>query len=195
MAARQKTQQQRQQIIEAIDQLLYEKGFNLMSFSDIAEASGVPRGNIYYYFKTKDEVLQAVIEHRLAGMQQMLEQWENTLVEPLACLKRYAEILLNESNRVTRYGCPMGSLNSELGKVQPDLKKISRAQFDLFRKWLKKQFKRLQPNGDAEAMAMHLLVHTQGVATMASVYGDKKLITRELAIINDWLEQVAASAD
>jgi AcrR family transcriptional regulator len=195
MASRQKTRQQRQQIIEAIDDLLYEKGFNLMSFSDIAEVSGVPRGNIYYYFKTKDEVLQAVIEHRLAGMQQMLEQWEKTLDGPLDCLRRYAEILLNEGNRVTRYGCPMGSLNTELGKVQPALQKISRAQFDLFKKWLKRQFKRLQPNGDAEAMAMHLLVHTQGIATMANVYGDKKLIARELAMINDWLEKVAASVD
>ena len=193
MAARQKTEQQRQHIIETTDELLYQKGFNLMSFSDISQASGIPRGNIYYYFKTKDEVLQAVIAHRVAKTERMLKNWENTLDSPLNCLKRYAEIILNESQRVSRYGCPMGSLNTELGKAQPALKKISRAQFEVFRKWLKKQFKRLQPKGDSEALAMHLLVHTQGIATMASIYGDNKIITRELAMIHHWLDPLASS--
>lgn len=195
MAARQKTEQQRQQIIEATDELLYQKGFNLMSFSDIAQASGVPRGNIYYYFKTKNDVLQAIIDYRVAQTEQMLAKWDNSMDKPLDRLKRYAEIVLRESGRVTRYGCPMGSLNTELAKVQPELKKISKAQFDVFRKWLKKQFKRLQPNADAEALAMHLLVHTQGIATMANIYGDKKLISRELALINDWLTQLASSSN
>ena len=191
MAARQKTEQQRQQIIDATDELLYKKGFNLMSFSDISQASGVPRGNIYYYFKTKDEVLQAVITHRLKQMQQMLEHWEATLPEPLQRLRRYAEIVSSESSRVTRYGCPMGSLNTELGKSQPELKKISKAQFDMFKKWLKKQFTLLNPHSDAEALAMHLLVHTQGIATMSSVYADKKLISREVKMINSWLDSIA----
>jgi len=195
MAARQKTEQQRQQIIEATDELLYQKGFNLMSFSDIAQASGVPRGNIYYYFKTKNDVLQAIIEHRVAQTEQMLAHWDDSMDKPLDRLKRYAEIVLRESGRVTRYGCPMGSLNTELSKVQPELKKISRAQFDVFRKWLKKQFKRLQPDADAEALAMHMLVHTQGIATMANIYGDKKLISRELALIDDWLTQLASSSN
>ncbi|HEY9033111.1 MAG TPA: TetR/AcrR family transcriptional regulator, partial [Pseudomonadales bacterium] len=106
MAARQKTEQQRQHIIEASDELLYQKGFNLMSFSDIAQASGVPRGNIYYYFKTKDEVLQAIIDYRVSQTEQMLAQWEQALADPLDRLKRYAEIVLRESGRVTRYGCP-----------------------------------------------------------------------------------------
>lgn len=193
MAARQKTEQQRQHIIETTDELLYQKGFNLMSFSDIAQASGIPRGNIYYYFKTKDEVLQAVIAHRVAQTQQMLKDWEDTLDSPLDSLKRYADIVLRESPRVTRYGCPMGSLNTELGKAQPALKKISKAQFDIFRKWLKKQFKQLQPEGDSDALAMHLLVHTQGIATMASVYGDNKIIARELPMIHHWLDTVASS--
>lgn len=191
MTARQKTQQQRQQIVEATDDLLYRKGFNLMSFTDIAEASGVPRGNIYYYFRTKDEILDAVIAHRLAGMQAMLADWEQRLDNPLDRLRRYAEIVLNESRRVTRYGCPMGSLNTELAKAQPELRKIARAQFDLFRKWLKGQFAQLNPEGDADALAMHMLMRTQGIAVMANVYADNKLIVRELDEIKTWLEQVA----
>lgn len=161
-----------------------------MSFSDIADASGVPRGNLYYYFKTKEEVLAAVIDHRLGNMKIMLREWETTIDSPLNKLKRYVRISLNELDNVLQYGCPMGSLNSELGKTQPELKKISKMQFEVIRPWLHKQFRLLQPVGDAETLTMHLLVRTQGLALMASIYGDRKLVKREVESINTWLDSL-----
>jgi AcrR family transcriptional regulator len=191
MPARDKTEQVRQQIIDATDSLLYRKGFNLMSFSDIAETSGIPRGNLYYYFKTKDEVLTAVIEHRLAQMRRMLHDWEQTFPTPLERLQRYAQVPINELDNVIRFGCPMGSLNSELGKAQQELQAVARQQLELFRKWLVKQFKQLNPNMDAKSLAMHLLVRTQGLALMAQVYADRTLVRREVEAIAEWLAGVA----
>ncbi|MDH5192012.1 MAG: TetR/AcrR family transcriptional regulator, partial [Gammaproteobacteria bacterium] len=49
----------RQHIVDVADNLFYQKGYNQTSFTDIAEASEIPRGNFYYYFKTKDEILLA----------------------------------------------------------------------------------------------------------------------------------------
>jgi AcrR family transcriptional regulator len=193
MATREKTAQVRQHIIKTTDNLLYHKGFNLMSFSDIAQASQVPRGNIYYYFKTKDDVLAAVIEYRLQHMQSMLNEWDSTLATPLERLKRYAKIPLNELENVVCYGCPMGSLNTELGKSQPLLQQISRQQFDFFKAWLIQQFQQLAPDKDAEKRAMHLLVLTQGLAVMAQVYADSQLVQREVTAINTWLDEVVAS--
>ncbi len=190
MAGREKTEVIRRAILQACDDLLYHKGFNQMSFSDIADASGVPRGNLYYYFKTKEEVLAAVIDHRLGNMKIMLREWETTIDSPLNKLKRYVRISLNELDNVLQYGCPMGSLNSELGKTQPELKKISKMQFEVIRPWLHKQFRLLQPVGDAETLTMHLLVRTQGLALMASIYGDRKLVKREVESINTWLDSL-----
>jgi len=191
MAARDKTTQIRQQIIQATDDLLYHKGFNLMSFSDIAQASGIPRGNLYYYFKTKDEVLAAVIEHRLGQMRRLLQEWEQTLTTPLQRLLRYARIPLNELENLVRFGCPMGSLNSELAKSQTPLQAIAKAQFELFRHWLIPQFEQLRPDGDAEQLAMHLLVLTQGLTLMGQVYSDRDLVRREVAALESWLEALA----
>lgn len=191
MAARDKTAQIRQQVITASDDLLYHKGFNLMSFSDIAQASGIPRGNLYYYFKTKDEVLAAVIEHRLAQMRRMLQQWEQSLSTPLQRLQRYARIPLNELDNLIHYGCPMGSLNSELAKSQPELQAIAKGQFELFRKWLEQQFRELIPSADVEHLAMQLLVRTQGVALMGQVYQNSGLVQREVAAIEAWLAGMA----
>ncbi|MDX1344835.1 MAG: TetR/AcrR family transcriptional regulator, partial [Sedimenticolaceae bacterium] len=55
----------RLRIVQSANRLFYRQGYNRTSFTDIVEASGVPRGNIYYYFKTKEEILLATIDYRL----------------------------------------------------------------------------------------------------------------------------------
>lgn len=194
MAARAKTAQQRQQIIEATDMLMYEKGFNLMSFSDIADASGVPRGNIYYYFKTKDDILAAVIDHRVAGMKHMLAQWDQQIPTPLLRLKRFVQIAHNESPQLIRYGCPMGSLSIELAKAQPAQRRHINAQFDVFRHWLEQQFALLGLQHQAADLAMHLLIHTQGIAVLGQAYADPALVNSEVNKLNQWLDQIAADS-
>ena len=66
----------RDRIVEEADQLFYRQGFEHTSFAQIAEALGISRGNFYYHFKTKDEILDAVINHRLTRTHAMLEHWE-----------------------------------------------------------------------------------------------------------------------
>jgi len=192
---RKSSEQQRLHIVENTDNLLYHKGFNHMSFSDIATAAGLSKGNLYYYFKTKDEVLQAVIEYRVTHMKNMLEAWEKEFDDPLQRLKRYAQIPINEASDVIHYGCPMGSLNTELAKSQPELQQVSKRQFDVFKDWIKNQFKLLFPGRSsdkkAEEHAVHLLVLTQGLSIMSQVYADKSMITREVKKIDTWLEQVS----
>ena len=63
----------RDHIVEAADRLFYRQGYEHTSFSDIADAVRISRGNFYYHFKTKDEILDAVIGARLAGTQEMLD--------------------------------------------------------------------------------------------------------------------------
>ena len=187
MVSREKTEQVRQQVVEAADQLFYQKGYNLTSFSDIASASKVPRGNLNYHFNTKSEVLVAVIEYRIFEMRQMLSGWENEYKTPVERLQRYAQIVINVKKEVIHYGCPMGTLNSELGKVQHDLQVITKEQFNVFEQWIKKQFQLMGRGKNAAELTMHLMVWTQGVAMMAYIHQDICLIQREAKSIAVWL--------
>ena len=194
MASREKTEQIKQQIIEAADQLFYQKGYNLTSFSDIASASKVPRGNLNYHFNTKSEVLVAVIRYRVSEMQQMLSNWEKEYKSPLERLQRYAQIVSNVKKEVTHYGCPMGTLNLELGKSQHELQAITKEQFKVFEQWIKKQFQLMGCSKNAAELTMHLMVWTQGVATMAYIHQDTRLIQREAKSIASWLVSLASKA-
>lgn len=54
-------QSTRNLIVEEADALFYESGFEATSFAEIAKAVGISRGNFYHHFKTKDDILDAVI--------------------------------------------------------------------------------------------------------------------------------------
>lgn len=50
----------REQIVESADRLFYQQGYENTSFADIAQAVHISRGNFYYHFKSKDQILDAV---------------------------------------------------------------------------------------------------------------------------------------
>ena len=187
MVSREKTEQVKQQIVEAADRLFYQKGYNLTSFSDIAAASKIPRGNLNYHFSTKSEVLVAVINYRVSEMRKMLRRWEEEYITPVKRLQRYAQIVTNVKKEMIHYGCPMGTLNSELGKVQHDLQAITKEQFKVFEQWITEQFQLMGCGKSAADLTMHLMVWTQGVASMAYIHQDTRLIQREAKSIAAWL--------
>lgn len=177
----------RDRIIEAADALFYHRGYNQTSFSDIAEASDLPRGNFYYYFKSKDEILSAVIEQRLASIGEMLNAWEEEFSDPRVRLKRFVQMLRNSSGEVVRYGCPIGSLSAELGKTQLPLQSEAARTLHLFSDWRTRQL-RLLGQPDAGTKAMHLLALAQGASLVSSVYHDQAILDGEAARMDAWID-------
>ena len=178
--------QTRDHIIDAADQLIYQQGYSHTSFANIATAVEISRGNFYHHFKSKDEILGAVIDQRLAKTQQMLDQWQTDGANPAARLRSFIHILNDNRADIKRYGCPVGTLNSELAKLGHAALPQTKALFGLFHTWLAMQFSQLGcPNPDA--LAMHLLARSQGVATLANAFGDDDFIQSEIAQMCDWL--------
>src|SRR5258708_28879653 len=72
----------RTRLIETAMKLAYRNGFRETSLADIADAAHVPVGNVYYYFKTKEELGEAVVERRLAEFRAFREE-----IDPLSSPK------------------------------------------------------------------------------------------------------------
>jgi TetR/AcrR family transcriptional repressor of nem operon len=178
----------RDDIVEAADGLFYRHGFDHTSFADIAEAVRISRGNFYYYFKTKDEILDAVIERRLTQTRAMLDQWEISGDTPAARLRSFIDMLIANRTDIKRYGCPVGTLCTELAKLGHVAKDDAKALFSLFRVWLRRQFELLGRKTDADELAMHLLMRSQGVATLATAFQDEVFIRHEVQQMHAWLD-------
>src|SRR5215471_11572763 len=56
----------RERLIGAAAELFHEQGVHRTTIAEVAERADVPPGNVYYYFKTKDELVGAVLEGYLA---------------------------------------------------------------------------------------------------------------------------------
>ena len=183
----------RDQIIEAADQLFYQQGFEHTSFAHIAEKVKISRGNFYYHFKSKDEILDAVINLRLANTQALLEQWVSEGETPTDRIRSFINILIMNRAKIKRFGCPVGTLTMELTKLDHPAQEDASKLFSLFRAWLKGQFKQLGYKKNADDLAMHLLARSQGVAALASAFNDEKFIKQEVNDLYLWLDQYTAA--
>ncbi|GGY77945.1 TetR family transcriptional regulator [Cellvibrio zantedeschiae] len=52
----------RNQLLDAAEKVFFEKGFGQTSLMDIAEAAGLSRGAIYWHFKNKSDLLEAMAD-------------------------------------------------------------------------------------------------------------------------------------
>ena len=181
-------------IIAEADQLFYQQGFEHTSFANIAQAVNISRGNFYYHFKSKDEILDAVINLRLSNTQALLEQWQLESVEPIDRIHSFINILIMNRAKIQRFGCPVGTLTTELTKLQHPAKEDANKLFSLFRTWLSKQFQALGYSRNADNLAMHLLARSQGVATLASAFNDENFIRSEVEQMYQWLQQYSQQA-
>lgn len=179
----------REKIVEAADRLFYCRGYEFTSFADIASAVSISRGNFYYHFKTKDEILDAVIARRLAHTDAMIAAWEAAAATPLERIRRYIRIMIENREQIVLYGCPVGTLTTELAKLNHPALDGANALFTLFRDWLATQFSALGHRSEAERLALHVIARSQGIATLASAFHDEAFIRREVADLEDWLEQ------
>jgi TetR/AcrR family transcriptional regulator, transcriptional repressor for nem operon len=174
--------------------LFYRQGYEHTSFSDIAEAVRISRGNFYYHFKTKDEILDAVINARLAHTRKMLGRWEIEGAQPADRIRSFIHILIANRAAIKRYGCPVGTLCGELAKLNHGAQAEANQLFTLFRTWLRQQFTLLGRAADADRLAMHLLARSQGVATLANAFHDERFIKQEVEQMDEWLRSCTESA-
>ena len=93
--------------------------------------------------------------------------------------------------KITQYGCPVGTLCSELSKLQHLAQDDANQLFTLFRSWLCKQFEQLGHKKEADELAMHLLAFSQCVATLSNAFHDEKFIIQEVKRLNEWLSVYA----
>lgn len=184
-----KKNDKRDRLIEAANRLIYNKTFNSTTLADIAVLSEVPLGNVYYYFKTKEEILKAVVQKRESELENLFSAWDQL---PNVKERLYAFIAqpMQDADAIARFGCTLGSLCQELGKHGGELAGLAS---DLMRKtlqWVEKQFRALGKEDRASLLAEQLIASLQGISLLTLTFHDPEFLHRQ----SKMLEQSIASA-
>src|SRR5918911_2640641 len=110
-----RAQGKRERLVAGARQVIYRQGVETTTIADIAQTADVPVGNVYYYFKTKDQLVAAAIDGHAQDVHAVLRSLERHRT-PQARLKALIRELMSQRELVGDYGCPLGSLCSELDK-------------------------------------------------------------------------------
>jgi AcrR family transcriptional regulator len=69
--------ERKQEFIDAATRLFMENGYEQTAVSDIVQEVDVAQGTFYYYFSSKEEILEAVIERDMAYLEENVRQIMN----------------------------------------------------------------------------------------------------------------------
>ena len=182
----------RQRLIEGARELIHEQGVHRTTLADVAARADVPLGNVYYYFKSKDELVGAVIDSYKGEAAVLIQGFERHR-SPQARLKALVQSWTEMRDAVARYGCPMGSLCAELDKLDDGRDRDAAAVMGLIIDWAEGQF-RLLGRRDARDLAVSLFAGIQGAALLSSNFRDPQILTRQGRVLERWIDTLAAEA-
>jgi TetR/AcrR family transcriptional regulator, transcriptional repressor for nem operon len=182
----------RERLVASAARLLHERGVQGPTLAEIAEAADVPLGNVYYYFKTRDELVGAVIDSRSKQIHSLLGSLDRRS-SPAARLKGLTETWLDSSEMVAAHGCPIGTLCSEIGKTAAGPSKASALIFDPLLDWSEAQFREMGHGRQARTLATTLIAGVQGAAVLSAAQGDPRLMRSQVRRLDRWIDEVAES--
>lgn len=177
----------REKLIKAARKLIHQQGFQSTTLADIAEASDVPLGNVYYYFKTKDDIVQAVVEERTQRFVDLSLEWDQHQ-DPIERLQCFIQMPISINRSIADHGCPVGSLSQELSKKSDygDLAtQTLQAQLD----WVTEQFRQLGCC-DSEPLGRHFIATLQGASLLATTLNQPSVIQEQAQQLTQWLSVV-----
>ena len=179
----------RQRLVEGACLLLHQQGVEKTTLADIAQAADVPVGNVYYYFKTKDELVQAAIDVQAQDIKTMLASLDRHR-SPKARLKAFLRAITDQREVAALYGCPHGTLCSELGKRGDGLGQAGTKLMHLWIDWAERQFREMGRR-DARDLAVALIAAYQGITLLTNTFREPELIVRETRRLDRWIDSLA----
>ena len=86
-------EERKQEILDAAEILFGTKGFDNTSTGDILDAVGIARGTLYYHFKSKEEILDGVIERMTNRLMQDAKEIAQN--KELPVLERFTKAIMS----------------------------------------------------------------------------------------------------
>jgi AcrR family transcriptional regulator len=182
----------RESLVAAARELLHKQGLHRTSLADISKSAGVPLGNVYYHFKTKESLVAAVIDGYAEALFKDFMRWEMSEA-PAGRLKAFVRSARDTTELFARYGCPHGALCYELERDEDTLAKAASNLLKLQVDWCAEQFQQMG-QADAGALAIDLVANLQGSYMLTNTYRSASLLKARLDRLEASIDALAKTA-
>ena len=175
---------------------IHSHGYAGASLDRILASSGVTKGALYHHFKSKADLLHAVIDDEVRPM--VVDRWLKPLREsddPIRTLAESTRTMMAEATPEEMCcGCPLNNLTQELAGVDEDFRKHLDRIADDWREGIRAAFERGQEAGNVRkdvntaAVASLVFATYQGLIGSVKTSHDQDAVTAGLSIFLHLLE-------
>ena len=184
----------RERLVKAAVDQFHRRSYAGTSIAQIAASAGMPAGNVFYFFKAKEDLARAVVD-----------EWCRLLIGYLAALdllpgyrqrvQGFIEQARAISGMYVTLGCPLAGIARDLRQESPALQAEAGRPHALQFTWLASQFAAGgYPPSRATAHARFLMAGYHGAILLAHAQGDPGLIDDEVASLTAWLQALPEPA-
>lgn len=91
--------ERKNEILDVAQRLFHEQGYAQTSIEDILKKIGIARGTLYYHFKSKEEILSAMIDRQIERNEEILHRIADN--QALSAVEKLYELILFQSHSGT----------------------------------------------------------------------------------------------
>lgn len=189
----------RTRLLDATYSLMIKKGYPSTSVDEICAAAEVSKGSFYHFFKSKQELGIALLEHHMDGAMQEIEAGLDLrgVDDPVEQVIRYVKHVEGKSEDVWSEGCLIGSFALELAETNPEIReKVSGIFRDLVDE-LERVFTQLcqahrgADTPPARELAEQFIMVIEGGVVLSRAHADRRYVPQAIRGFRRYLESLA----
>lgn len=185
----------RERIVDAAAELFHERGFQATSLAEVAERAGARPGSLYYFFKTKDELLRGALERYGDLLEPVImgpafARSDHPVERVFEVLGRYRELLLETDFAL---GCPIGNLALEIRDASIEVRAGIVSNLTLWARFLEVNLEAAVPEGvDRGRLARFVLTVMEGAVLLARAHRDIVVFDEAVAQLRDYFDRLTS---
>jgi len=96
------SEERKHQILNAAEEVFSQKGFGEARMDDIAEGTGLSKGTLYLYFKSKDELIIAILDRIFQREFKHLESLDWSTMSAAEGLEQFSDLAIKDITSILR---------------------------------------------------------------------------------------------
>lgn len=155
-------------LVKAAASRFHRFGLPASSIVEVANDAGIPPGNVYYYFRTKDALAAAVQDYWERRTADALDEIDARHGDASARVHDFLDRSERNAPIYAETGCPIASLSRDFRNGGPALQPLAGRIFEKQAEWLRTQFAKIGLPKHAQAgAAWAILTSVQGGVGLA----------------------------
>lgn len=192
----------RERLVETARLLFWEKGYEATGMAEILKRARANSGSFYHFFKSKEDLLLAVLEKYRRMLHPVVigpafSRTEDPIERVFTVLEGYRQGLLATG---CTYGCPIGRLAMEIGTQRRKVHKLVAANFEGWKQAIRSCLDeaavqgRLPADLDRDQLATFVLTVMEGGVMQSRAARDPKPFDASVAQLRNYFQRLEAAA-